>query len=188
MVAPLITLSFWEHCLHSTSGRPYFSNFSAHSLSFLWSLNVEWPGFQSQTPSLLNLQSFFGGLICFMSPNPIYLLRTLKGILPVRTSLILALHVHSCLCCISSWKSDRHLNLKWVESKPWYSLWHLLHPQFFSISVHDNIILAAAQAKNLGVIFDFTISFLTSHLIQQQDLLALRLEYIWILTTSHNRP
>lgn len=131
MVAPLITLSFGEHCLHSTSGRPYFSNFSAHSLSFLWSLNVEWPGFQSQTPSLLNLHSFFGGLICFMSLNPIYLLRTLKGILPVRTSLILVLHVHSCLCCISSWKSDRRLNLKWVESKPWYSLWHLLHPQFF---------------------------------------------------------
>ena len=58
----------------------------------------------------------------------------------------------------------------------------------FSISVHGSVMLAAAQAKNLGVMFDFTISFPTSHLMQQQILLALPLEYIWILTSSHYLP
>lgn len=41
------SLSLFGSTLRSTSRRLYFSNFSAHSLSFLWYLNMEWLGFRS---------------------------------------------------------------------------------------------------------------------------------------------
>lgn len=72
--------------------------------------------------SLPNLHSFFGGLICFMFLNPIYTLMTPKGILPVWISLILALHTQVTNAISLLGNLIRHLNLKWVELKPRYSL------------------------------------------------------------------
>lgn len=82
--------SFWKHCLHSVSRKTYFSIFFAHSFSLLWSLNKEWElGFQSWTSSL-PFPSYAHSLVVsfsFMSLNSIYMLRALKDLLPVWTSL-----------------------------------------------------------------------------------------------------